>query len=952
MSAIMTDSERAIEFLRFLFGDNPNGFIATSKSKPGEPKPVVEADDYEDGEAPPPPTKDKDKGKKAPMISHSYSRPEKIESEWWRAHSSKYNIYFCTNTTKVREGRHNATNAVDVPAIWFDIDAFKYFNVPGKAFHADIKSAEDVSAWVESSKDGLQGYYKLAEPFEMNGDTKLFKKELEPLLLDIALYYGADMEVCTPARLMRLPGSLNVKPEYTKPYPVVAHTCKDNVYSLGELYKKFKHVNQDTAPKAVTFAITYVLQGSEFWGEGERHTIMYKLAGTVRKMGINKEACKNLFRSLEVTLSDDEFREADVDSTYDKADLEELATLRSGYGAISDEVEEIIKYWLKLKKSYCKKKKVEFTPENYDPTKQVNPDVDNGLFYERGTCTYSHGDEHDNQFANFAVHIAGKLVKADTRDVVWLADVITEGQPVKRVEINTASHNNWQVFSKIPHLPTGLMVFDTKLWPHFVAWLAENCPDDVIKESTFYGWLDVDKKKPTLLLPDQPHEEYVWTRGNEDTAIEDAMKEIDPDDAKAYLQRFGDYYSQFHEEHFIWPALGWFASAPMSAFFRHEIGGFPSLVTYGLAGSGKSYLFKEVLGIHFGCQKAKGYDSTTIHAIKTFLVSNNLYPLIIDEFRDNPGPRVDDNKSRCGQFLAIIRASWDGLETGSGKGDGTLRKDRFQAPLCVVGEHPLSEDATMQRIFSITISHDWLYATNKLNSEERAAMGKRMRWLKSPKHAGWLGTLILEWTIKNLDKARSLMEQCLNKIEEECPAEVPERKRHGFAVILYGLHVLRHIYADYGLTFPLRANRFLDIIYAADPQARKTNYGTSALNELFKATDTAVVMNTRRNTTLQGSVFVLDLQDRDIAYFDINRWRSEARQYLSSSASAALLNDVAFHNLLKDCARKEDGPILGFPKDHPVIQQMCVKIDLKKVRKQFGINTHQWSVTEPRFEED
>jgi hypothetical protein len=950
MSTAMTDADRAIEFLRFLFGDSPRGLIATLNAKPGEAKPVAELDDYDEAEgvAPPPAKKAKEKPE---MLSHAYSTPEKVFSEWWRTHSHQYNIWFCTATVKDRHARHNASNSLDVPALWFDIDAFKYFSVPGKAFYADIKSTEDVSAWVESSKDGLQGYYKLAEPFDMHGDAKLFKKELEPLLLDIALYFGADMEVCTPARLMRLPGTLNVKPEYAQPYAVVAHTCQDNTYSFGELCKKFKNVDQNTAPKTVIFGVTYVLQGSEIWSEGERHLIMMSLAGTVRKMGINKEACMNLFRALELTLGDDEFREADVESTYDIPELDKVRSLRSEYGVVADEIEEIIKYWVKLKKSYCKKKRLDFTPENYDPTRTLDPE-DSGLFFERNMQTCYHGEDHDNVFSNFAIHLVGKLVKADTKDVVWLADVVTQGQPVKRVEITTASHNNWQVFSRIPHLPTGLTVFDGKMWPHYIAWLAQKCPEEVIKESTYYGWLEVGKKEPVLLLPNQPHDEYVWTRSNEDTACLDALKELENDEIVAYLERFGDCYSQYHEEHFIWPSLGWFAAAPMSAFFRQQVGGFPSLLTYGLAASGKSHLFEKVLGPHFGSQTGKCYDSTTIYAMKMFLVSNNLYPLIIDDFRDNPGPRGDDVKSRCGQLLSIIRAAWDGLETGSGKGDGTLRKDRFQAPLCIVGEHPISEDATMQRIFSITLNHDWLYDANALDTEERTAMSRRMRWLYDTKHEGWLGTIILEWTIKNLALCKTLMEQCLDKIEEVCPSEIPERKRHGFAVILYGLHTMRLIYEDRGLVFPLATKRFLNIIFAADPQSRKTNYGTSALTELFKATDSAIIMNTRRGTPLQGSVFVLDLHDRDIAYFDINRWRSEVRQFLGASTSAALLNDVAFHNLLKDCVRKADDPILGFPEDHPIFQEMCVSVNLARVRKQFGINTHQWSNNEPKFEEE
>jgi hypothetical protein len=944
MSTITTDAEKAIQFLRFLFGDSPHGLIATSKAKPGE---TTIEDDYDKDEgAPPPPKKTK---KQEPMISHAYSAPEKVLTEWWRAHSHKYNIYFCTGTTKEREGRHNANNVIEIPALWFDLDAFKYFNIPGKAFFADIKSQEDVSAWVESSEDGLQGYYKLKEPFQLKGDVKLFKKELEPLLLDIALYFGADLEVCSPARLMRLPGSLNVKPQYPKPYQVKAYTKAANIYTLGELAKKFNHVNEDVAPKAITFALTYLLQGSEFWGEGSRHYIMLDLAGTVRKAGLNKTACLNLFRALSTTLSDDEFREADVDTTYDIDDLEKVRSLRSEYGAIADEAEEIIKYWLKLKKSYCKKKRIDFRPENYDPTKAEV--LDNGAFFERGTCTYTHGDDHDNQFANFTVHLVGKLIKAETRDVVWLADVVTQGQPVKRVEITTASHNNWQTFSRIPHLPTGLSVFDTKMWPYYIAWLADQCPNETIKESTYYGWLEVHREDPILLMPDQPNEDYIWTRGNEDTAIPEALKEIESADAKTYLEAFGENYSQYHEEHFIWPALGWFAACPMSAFFRHKIGGFPALVTYGLSGSGKSHLFKMVLGPHFGCQTNKTYDSTTIYAMRSYLVSNNIYPLIMDEFRDTVSTR-DDTKSKCAQFLAIVRSVWDGQEGGSGRGDRTVRRDRFQTPLCVVGEHPLSDDATMQRIFTITINHDWLDKINAMSGKDRVEVAKRMRWLHSHEHEGWLGTIILEWTINNLDKCRRLMEQCLDKIEEVCASDIPERKRHGFAVELYGLHVMRHIYADHGLIFPLRTTRFLEVIFAADPQARKINYSTAALTELFKATDAAIVMNIRRGTSLQGNTFVLDVNNREIAYFDLNRWRSEIKAYLNMSSSAALQNDVAFNNLLKDCINRVGSPVLGFPTDHPIIQERCVKIDLLGVRKQFGINTHQWSIIEPRFEEE
>lgn len=948
MATITTDVEKAIRFLRFLFGDSPHGLIATSKAKPGE---TTIEDDYDKDEGAPVPEDKKKKKKQGPMICHAYSAPEKVNTEWWRAHSHKYNIFFCTGTTKAREGRHLATNLIEYPAVWFDVDVFKYIDAPGMAFLADIKSQELVSAWVTSSENGIQGYFKLTEPFVMNGDKDVFDNELKPLLLDIALYFGGDMEVATPARLMRLPGSLNVKPSYKNIHQVTASTQSHNIFTFGELAKRFKDVTPDTAPKAITFALTYLLLGSELWGEGSRHYLMLDLAGTIRKGGINREACKNLFRELAVTLTDDEFRETEVDTTYDAEDIEKVKSLRSEYGVIADEAERIVEQWLKLKKAYCQKKRIDFKPEGYDPTKLKSKagKADTGTFYEVGLSTYYDTDEDSKQFCNFVVHLVGKLIKVDTQDVIWLADISTEGQPTRRVEITTASHNNWQTFSRIPHIPTGLSVFETKMWPYFVAWLAETCPDETIKESTFYGWLETNRTPPVLLLPDQPNDEYVWTGESMDTAIPDARKELEPKQIRTYLETFGKYYSSYHEPHLIWPALGWFAGCPMSAFFRRKVDGYPALVVYGLAGSGKSLMFK-ILGSHFGCQIGKAYDSTTIFAMRRYLVSNNLYPLIIDDFRDNPQP--NDTRTKGGQFISIIRSVWDGLEGGAGSSDRKVHTDRFQAPMCIVGEHPITEDATVQRIFTITIGHDWLYKINAMSGDDRVRVGERLRWLRSPDYDGWMGTIVLDWTINNLDKCKRMMEQCINKIEGTCSSDVPERKRHGFASNLYGLHAMRCIYDSYGLKLPLRTDLFTDMIFAADPDARKATYGTSALNELFRATDTAIMNNLRRNTPLQGNVFILGIKNREIAYFDINRWRSELKPYLVSSTSAALLNDIAFRNLLKDCGNAKGSPIMGFPTDHPVIQQMCVQIDLAQVRKQFGVNTHQWSIVEPRFEEE
>jgi hypothetical protein len=236
-STITTDVDKAVEFLQYMFGDEPNGFIQLFKLKPGEAK--LKDEELEEPEV---------KKVKSPGINDTYSAPERVDSEWWRQYSTLYNIWFCTATGKAKKSRHTTTNAVDVPAIWFDLDACKYFGVPVKAFLTDNKNTLNVSAWVESSENALQGYYKLKTIYNLDGSEENFKKDLLELLSKICLYFGGDMGVVSPGRLMRLPGSLNLKPEYPVPFQVKAHYT-DNTISMKELKAQFKDVNPDTVPR-------------------------------------------------------------------------------------------------------------------------------------------------------------------------------------------------------------------------------------------------------------------------------------------------------------------------------------------------------------------------------------------------------------------------------------------------------------------------------------------------------------------------------------------------------------------------------------------------------------------------------------------------------------------------------------------------------------------------------
>lgn len=935
-STITTDVDKAIDFLRYMFGDDPKGFIQLFKLKPGEAKPK------EDEEGEPVVVKTK-----SPGLNDGYSAPEKINSDWWRQFSTLYNIWFCTALGKEKNKTHDTRNTLEVPAIWFDLDACKYFGVPVKPFLSDHRNDDDVSCWVQSSENALQGYYKLKVPYNLDGSAENFKKDLLELLCKICLYFGGDMGVVSPGRVMRLPGSLNLKPEYPIPFQVKAHYT-DNVISMKELKAKFKGVNPDTVPRIVLFALEYIIRASEFWNVGSRHQIMLLLAGTVRKMGMNKEACLALFNELYQKLGDDEYREADVLSTYQEEDIKKLASLRSGFGEIADPVEKVIEFWVKLKKMYCKKLSIQFVPENYDPTKSVE---ENGAFIERVTETYFNGSDGPVAFSNFVIHVKGKLVKVPSGDIMWLAQVVTKGQPAQIVELSTASHNTWATFSKIPHLPTGLAVYNTKIWSHYVAWLNDNCPDETFYETPYYGWLDVEEDGAILLIQGQEHEKYIWTKGNTDTAIPGAyQKELGKTDIVRYLKNFAKNYDGYHEDRYIWSALGWFAAVPLSAFFRKKIGGYPAMVIYGLAGSGKTQLPIKLLSPHFGCTLPSSYDGSSPFYIRSHMLSNNLCPLVIDNFKENPG---NNQTQKAQDLIGIISNSWDGNMVGAGKADGGVRIDRLQAPICVTAEHLYTEESTVHRTFSIYIDHKWTNYMKSVSEEERLEHDRKEAWLHSNRHAGYMSTIILNWVAENLEETLDIIDQCTLKLRKECAKSATvERKRDGFSGPLAGLYLLKRIYTYYGLEFPIKSSQFLPLIMAADPEAKKVSHGSSAMNELFRVTDTAISMNLRRRTPLIGSVYVINPNDKQYAYFDINRWRAEIKSYMTGTSSASLTNDRAFYSLLQDCLTSQEAtPIVDFPKDHPVFKHMCVKIDLGIVATKFKVNTHQWQDIEAQYGE-
>jgi hypothetical protein len=137
------------------------------------------------------------------------------------------NVYFGVCPRRDRKG--DATHTIHAPALWVDLDGKTYD--PADPQHGKVLALERLrqalpaelqpSILVDSG-NGYHVYWLLVEPwlFSENGD----RLKCEATLKALAEYLGGDTGVADAARVMRLPGTLNVKdPDH--PLPCLLLEC-------------------------------------------------------------------------------------------------------------------------------------------------------------------------------------------------------------------------------------------------------------------------------------------------------------------------------------------------------------------------------------------------------------------------------------------------------------------------------------------------------------------------------------------------------------------------------------------------------------------------------------------------------------------------------------------------------------------------------------------------------
>lgn len=930
----------AVEFFEFVFGESPNGIILTRRMHPDPPKGQENDPKYN-------------------KASH-WTRPIDLEkSPTWQEQAAKWNCFFSTCSVKTKESPRKDGEYVECPVLWFDLDALKQLPIRADDVYQELMDQGDLSCLVRSSEKGIQGFFKLDEPIQLNGKKATFNEILKPILHNIAYYYGGDLAVCTVGNYMRIPGTCNVKKQYAEPYKIRAKYI-DKIYGLGALKQKFP-----TDPHVCPFPVWYGLASlaEEVWENGMRHQFAIGFCGTLRRSGIDRESCKNalvrVFSYLKHESIDGEV--PTVDSTYD-LDLAEpgakLQTLYSEFPDIAKKAEAICEWWVKYKQGYCKKVGIHWRPENYDP--REDPNKPTGTFWEDNMQTYymaaGKDGPYEKLFANFAIRMKGKLFDPVAKTNYMVGDIVTAGQITRLIEMPTSlTSTSWDRFCTIENLPSGIACFDRSMWQEYVGYLSQQNIDKPTKVKVrYYGFFDVDTK-PTLVLPNVDHPTYTWLDQGTDTTLEpeQVLSTITVEDKIEYLTRFAEHYPHYHEPRYIFPALGWFSAAPMSAFLRHHTEGFPVLLIRGMSGSGKSTLIDGVLGPHFGLNTPTDFGASTHFAMSRMLTANNIYPALIEEFRDK-------NENKVAFIEGLIRPLWDGLTRDFGTGGKNIRKESLIAPLCIVGEHSYTDEAALHRTYRIQIDREWINQVREweedakvkgVNSPELAALIKHRTWLENARHRGMMVTILVQWITENYDLIPEIIENAKTLVEETSPIPRGHRKNDGFVSIISGILLLKTIYSEYGLKFFLTRKALLDALYTADTQLHDfETYDTDTFRTLFQKTDFLIIDTlSRTGKTPEGKFYHFDVHDPDVVHFDIGRWHSSIESVVRKTASAALAQMSTFRELLIDSTKDDESVVLGFGKSK--VFRDSVAISLSRVAQKYWISTDQWKNIEQLMDE-
>lgn len=191
------------------------------------------------------------------------------------------NVYFGVATRR-SSGDGSLANCLCLGAVFVDID-FK--DTPEAEARERIEKSPCRPSIVIHSGGGLHVYWLLHEPFELPTEADLLRR--------LAACLSADMDSAECARILRVPGTMNHKPEYERPRRVTVE-----VFEPGRRYNPGDFAEWLPAPEALPVASAAPVSLAEPIRAERRNTDLYKLGRGLKAKSLSPSAIASTLRTL------------------------------------------------------------------------------------------------------------------------------------------------------------------------------------------------------------------------------------------------------------------------------------------------------------------------------------------------------------------------------------------------------------------------------------------------------------------------------------------------------------------------------------------------------------------------------------------------------------------------------------------------------------------------------
>ena len=184
-------------------------------------------------------------------------------------------VYFGVGTRDGRGGRKE--NVVEIPAVWCDVD---YKDTPPERLAENLKKFPSNPSITVESGGGLHLYWILSEPANQSDLEAVVQVNRQ-----IAAALGGDAAATDAARILRVPGTLNVK--YQPPAACLLKGVEDFETTLDHFRELLPEVEQPKTAEHSQNSTPWLDTAMQGVSQGRRNTTATSLVGYWRRKGLS-----------------------------------------------------------------------------------------------------------------------------------------------------------------------------------------------------------------------------------------------------------------------------------------------------------------------------------------------------------------------------------------------------------------------------------------------------------------------------------------------------------------------------------------------------------------------------------------------------------------------------------------------------------------------------------------